>query len=236
MPSVDGFQLFNSPHLLTISLIFLTAFILAFMARNKRLEHWKSTISGTLAILLLGNELIFILILIYLKLWSYQFGLPLQLCDCAILAVAYSLFKHHQLIWELAYFWGLGGTLQAILTPDIQAAFPSYIYFKFFITHGCIVIGVVYLAFGCGRQINFKSVWRVFLITNIYTFFVAIFNYIFKTNYLYLCHKPSQPSILDYLGPWPYYIAGLEVVLIFSLLFYYCPFFLIEKFRQLKTQ
>jgi hypothetical integral membrane protein (TIGR02206 family) len=34
---------------------------------------------------------------------------------------------------------------------------------------------------------------------------IFVFNAIFGTNYLYLNHKPENPSLIDWLGPWPLY-------------------------------
>jgi uncharacterized membrane protein YwaF len=41
-----------------------------------------------------------------------------------------------------------------------------------------------------------------------YAAVVGTFNAIFHTNYVYLCRKPSNPSLLDLLGPWPLYLIG----------------------------
>lgn len=230
-PAEKSFKLFDSAHLATITVILLVALFYVFVARHPKLNRWVKPLSVLLAVVLLGNEIIFIGGAMVNGLWDYTWGLPLQLCDLAIFAVAYSLFRHKQWVWELAYFWGLGGTLQAVLTPDLRVTFPEYIYFKFFLTHGCILAGVIFLSAGLKRIITFHSVIRVWVITNLYTAFVALFNWLFKTNYLYLCRKPSQSSILDYFGPWPWYIPGLEVLLIASLFIYYLPYRLASRNR-----
>jgi len=223
------FQPFDPIHLSTMAFIFLVALFYVFVARHSQFYRWIKPMSLLLACVLLGNEILFIGSAIVKGLWHYSWGLPFQLCDLAVFAIAYSLLRHTQWVWEFAYFWGLGGTLQAVMTPDLRVTFPDYIYFKFFLTHGCILVGVIFLSAGLRRPITFHSACRVWVVTNVYAGFVGFFNWLFDTNYLYLCHKPSQPSLLDYLGPWPRYLLSLEVVLIISLFIYYLPYYFLQR-------
>ena len=44
------------------------------------------------------------------------------------------------------------------------------------------------------------------------------------TNYLYVNHPPVTKSLMDFMGPWPYYIfslAGIDIAISF---FMYLPF------------
>jgi uncharacterized membrane protein YwaF len=52
---------------------------------------------------------------------------------------------------------------------------------------------------------------RVWKVLNLFAEGVAIFDFVFKTNYMYLCAKPASRSLLDYFGPWPAYIHTGEV-------------------------
>ena len=54
--------------------------------------------------------------------------------------------------------------------------------------------------------------WRVWGITNLYAALMLLLNHLWGTNYGYLAHKPSQASLLDYCGPWPWYLLSMEVV------------------------
>jgi hypothetical integral membrane protein (TIGR02206 family) len=68
--------------------------------------------------------------------------------------------------------------------------------------------------------------WRAMLAVNILAAVVGAFDLLFKANYMYLRAKPRNPSLLDFLGPWPWYIATSEgiALLVFTLL--YLPFWL----------
>ncbi|HLF18785.1 MAG TPA: TIGR02206 family membrane protein [Candidatus Omnitrophota bacterium] len=230
-PNTGEFITFGAAHIAALSLILVVALILVFLARFEKAKELIKPVRYTLAAVLIGNELIYIVGLLAKGLWTYKWGLPLQLCDLAIFAVVFSLIRHNQFIWEIAYFWGLGGTLQALLTPDLRVGFPDYIFFKFFLTHGCIIIGVFLLAAGIQRPIFSRSVRRIFIVTNVYAGFIALFNWLFDANYLYLCRKPTQPSALDFFGPWPVYLLGLELMLIVSLMIYYSPYYFLAQKR-----
>jgi uncharacterized membrane protein YwaF len=41
-----------------------------------------------------------------------------------------------------------------------------------------------------------------------YATLVGAFNAAAKANYMYLCRKPANPSLLDMMGPWPVYLVG----------------------------
>lgn len=225
MTSVEKvFKPFSPLHWAAMAVILGAALFYVFIARHPKCRRWVRPMSILLATVLLGNEIVFIGGAVVKGLWSPVWGLPLQLCDLAIFAVAYSMFRYTPWVWELAYFWGLGGILQAVLTPDLRVTFPEYYYFKFFLTHGCILTGVIFCAAGLRRPITVRSVVRVWVITNGYAALIAVVNWLLKANYLYLCRKPSQPSLLDYFGPWPWYLPGLEFLLIASLFIYYLPY------------
>ena len=75
-------------------------------------------------------------------------ALPLNLCDWASAALIVALLTRNQLAYELGYFWGLGGTLQGVLTPTIYYDFPDPQFFFFFIQHGGVIAALLYLTLG----------------------------------------------------------------------------------------
>ncbi|MEM8996384.1 MAG: TIGR02206 family membrane protein, partial [Acidobacteriota bacterium] len=70
--------------------------------------------------------------------------LPLHLCDIANVLCALLLVRGGQYLYELVYFWGLAGTLQALLTPDIPWTFPHPTFIAYFFGHGIIIVVAVF--------------------------------------------------------------------------------------------
>ncbi|MGH8626421.1 MAG: TIGR02206 family membrane protein [Gammaproteobacteria bacterium] len=149
---------------------------------------------------------------------------PFHLCDLAAAATAWALLlpRHHKPCL-LAYFWGLGGSAHAIITPDLSGPVLSFWGAQFFLTHASIVWGATYLAATGRVRPDWLSLVWVWSMSNLYALTAGMLNWGLGTNYGYLVDKPSHPSLLDYLGPWPYYILGLEILGIISLLFWYAP-------------
>jgi hypothetical integral membrane protein (TIGR02206 family) len=176
--------------------------------------------------------------------------LPLHLCGLGIILGPVMILRKNYSLYELIYFWGFGGAIQALLTPDLNWQFPHFGYLQYFISHGLIIIACVYMTFVVGYRPTWKSIIKVIIITNIFLVFIILVNIITTKNlgvicskggsiwecleeirqssgnYLFICRKPANPSLLDILGPWPWYILSLEGVGIISFLLYYSPFLL----------
>lgn len=145
---------------------------------------------------------------------SVSYALPLELCHCVMFACVLSLLRPNRLASDVAYFCGLAGTLPATITPDIGRGFPSWEYIQFFWAHGGVLLAVVFLIAGQGFKPRPGSMWRVFIAVNVYAAVVGAADAALGWNYGYLCEKPAHPSLMDYLGPWPWYILSLEAVAI----------------------
>ena len=96
----------------------------------------------------------------------------------------------------------------ALLTPDLVFPWPSYPAFYFFLVHGGIVVAIAVLVFGGSAPLGPGAVWRAFGWVLAYAVTVGIFDALSGANYMYLCRKPGNGSLLDALGPWPMYLAG----------------------------
>ena len=139
-------------------------------------------------------------------------SLPLQLCDVAIFVAAAALWTRNRLLVEITYFWGLAGTVQALLTPDLPQHFPSYAYWQYYIAHGGVVSAALMLVVGMRLHPRPWAAVRVAGLTLAYAVVVGIVDAVTTSNYLYLRSKPPTATLLDALGPWPVYILSATLI------------------------
>lgn len=138
--------------------------------------------------------------------------LPLQLCDMAILVAAAALWTRQALLVEITYFWGLAGTVQALLTPDLPHHFPTYPFLQYYIAHGGTVAAALILVVGLRIEPRRWAVAWVAGISLAYAAFVGAVDAITGADYMFLKSKPPSPTLLDDLGPWPWYILSATAV------------------------
>ena len=138
--------------------------------------------------------------------WDWGFNLPLHLSDVVAVLAPIALWTQRALLVEVLYFWALTASLQAVLTPDLHQTFPSVFYFTYFVTHSGAVIAACLLVFGLRSEIRRGAIRRAFGATLLMAAVAAVANVITGGNYMFLRAKPSQPSLLDDMGPWPLYI------------------------------
>jgi len=141
-------------------------------------------------------------------------SLPLQLCDVAIFVAALALWTRWQPLAEVTYFWGLAGTIQALLTPDLPQHFPSYPYFQYYIAHGGVVAAALVLVVGLRQHPRRWAVGWVAGLTVGYAALVGFVDAVTGADYMYLRSKPPSATLLDFLGPWPWYILSAAAIAI----------------------
>jgi len=162
---------------------------------------------------------------IYAGTWRIQTMLPLHLCSAMIYVTSAALVFKRQWLRELAWFLGVGGALQALLTPELgRYGFPHFLFFQTISAHGALVAAGVFIVAVDGFRPTWQSIGRVAIIANVYMALVGLVNWTIGSNYLFIAHKPATASLLDFLGPWPWYILGLEGGGLLMVLILFAPF------------
>lgn len=149
--------------------------------------------------------------------------LPLQLSDWALVAVAIALWSPRapHLFFELAYFWTFTATIQALITPDLGRGPDHWIFWSFFIAHSGTLVAASYLTWGRGMAPRPGAVGRVTIASVIVATLAGVANLLTGGNYMFLREPPARGSLLDLLGPWPWYYASATVlaIVLFTILY-----------------
>ncbi|HWA89328.1 MAG TPA: TIGR02206 family membrane protein [Rhizomicrobium sp.] len=159
-------------------------------------------------------------------------AMPMNLCDWATIALIATLIRPNPRAYELAYFWAFAGTIQGLVTPDVNYGFPEPQFVVFILGHAAIVAAVVYLTFGTRMRQVPASIPRVVGWTFAYAGAASLVDWTLGTNYGFFRAKPNHPTFYDLLSAWPYYIPETVVLGIAAVLLLYLPWFLIDRLRR----
>ncbi|WP_148613157.1 TIGR02206 family membrane protein [Nocardioides rubriscoriae] len=135
-------------------------------------------------------------------------SLPFHLSDLAWIAAAVALWTHHRYAVALTYFWGLVLSSQAVVTPSLGENFPDVRFLAFWFIHLLVVWAAVFLVWGHRITLTWNDYRFTMVVTLVWAVAAYTFNEVAGTNYGYLQRKPSGGSLLDLLGPWPWYVVA----------------------------
>jgi len=191
----------SAEHLITVAVIVIVITVLVAAARL-RPGPWTQVAAHVLALLIVVNEVAWWVWAWQMDALSLQNNLPLFLCDIAAFVSAAALITRAPLLVEVTYFWGIAGTANGIISPDIGDHFPSFPFFQYFIQHGAIPAAALFLVVGLRVYPRPWAAVRVFALS------VA------------LVAVDALANLLDLFGPWPWYILGgaLLTVIFFAAL------------------
>lgn len=153
--------------------------------------------------------------------------IPFHLCDLAAFTAGFALLTGNRLLRKLTFFWGLAATLQALATPAVMIGFPHGPFIMFFVHHFAVVIAAVWIPVVDGWRPRIP-LWhdpvQVYGCSVVYLMLAMGLNHILGTNFAFASAPPANPSLIDYLGPWPWYLLGMQAIAITFFLLLTLPF------------
>ena len=233
MSSVPEFHAYGIPHLTVILLTIVLPFVLAAIVRQTKSARLERVIVVALSTILILNYATYLVFVRYRGgAVTWQQLLPLQLCDWGMVVVIIAMWTGRQRWFEVAYFWGIGGTVQAVLTPNLHFGLPDFRFFSFFISHCGIIVGVVFLMLTRHYRPQPMSIVRVFLWSEFYFVVTMIADELTGYNYGFLLHKPEAFSILNFLSDSrPLYLVQMHGLALLFFLVLYAPFAMVDLAR-----
>ncbi len=138
-------------------------------------------------------------------------SLPLHMCDVMVLLAPLALITQNRTLRTLNCFWGVTLCTQAFMTPILSIGLNDFEYYTFWTSHAVIVGSSLY-DYTAGRfRPNGKDYkvcvgWGLVWIVTVFLVNILLDKLGYAgANYGYVGKPtPSQPTIVDKLGAWPF--------------------------------
>lgn len=230
------FETFSTEHQIVLFIFALISVFIILFAR-KHLNQKQQTLLGTaLALSILAGMLGRMLIITLTEGFDVKEELPLYICRIVTFIMPFMMFYRHRKSFGILYFVVLAGTLNAVITPDLEFGFPHYSAWIYWLIHAGLVLVILYAVFVYRLKPTFKDLWYTFIVINIYLVLLHLLNLSIGSNYSYTIQKPPSPSLLDYMGAWPWYLLTGQLIALVLFLILYAPFFIRDKLRHRRAQ
>ena len=224
------FQPWNTDHKIYIIIMAVFWVIVPFISQKYLGSNWKRKVALLLVTSIIGVEIVDDIYRVFdSRGWFISSDLPLHMCGFSVFSTSWALLTKNQRVFELSYFWGFGGALQAILTPYPTSIENHFYLFSFMVSHGLIILNVLYLIFVYKMVLTKGALFRTILTTNILLLGIAIINWILDANYFYLFEPPPVQNPLIMARDFPLYLVNMEVVAIVVLYIISIPMLIYRK-------
>lgn len=226
------FRQWTAEHYVPVILFTLLGYALIYMGLYRWNDIQKRRYPFYISLLLPFSVVLWIILRLARGEFDINDDLPFHLCNLITFFLPFIFMKKRPILFGVFYYWVMAGTLQAVITPGIEQSPPHYWYFRYWLVHCGLVIFALYGIIVLKYRPTLKQVWWAFLAMNILFVITHSFNLIADTNYLYTIKKPPNASLVDYFGPWPWYILVSEFVGLFFFFLYYLPFWYLKRKEQ----
>ena len=216
--------MFGQQHIVSIIFAFFLWVTLPLYFKNNCSKITQKKVGILLGYVVMSNYLAWVVLEIAAGTFDPKVHLPFQLCRMANILIPIVMIKKNQIVYDVVYFWGLSGMLQGMFTPDINNAFPHFHFIRFWIGHNGLILTIFYATIVYKMRPSKRGIKRAFYALNLFLFITTAINLTLDSNYFWICSKPETASLLDIMGPWPWYILTGELVALLHFFIAYVPF------------
>jgi len=219
-------------HSLSILIFLFLSFIIPYYAKKHLSERQQHIVGSIIGVLVASGYLSWLILELLGGTYSSKLHLPFHLCRTANLLVLIVLVFRSYLAYEIVFFWGLT-VIHAVITPDILQGFPHFHFIRYWLSHQLMIIGILYATFVYDIRPRKKSIYVSFVALLIFMLVTIPVNLLLDANYFWISGKPPVDTVLDYFGPWPWYIVISAILaLLHFYFFYYIILFISQKLVQ----
>ena len=215
------FVRWDTPHLVVVALTLTATAIIAFLGAKCQ-EKTRLNICKGIAIALAT---------MFVTEFSWRFSggngepwqknLPLHFCSVMIIVSIIALSFRKRWACAMVYFGVLTASVQGLITPALEAGYPTFAFCIFFVSHSMLFLSAMAVIFLLRWKARRKDIVRSLLIFDAYVLAMIPVNHLLGTNYCFTQESPVPGCILDYLGAAPWYYLWLQPAIlgIFALMY-----------------
>ncbi|MEH3033365.1 MAG: TIGR02206 family membrane protein [Aeromicrobium erythreum] len=203
----ERFQAYGTQHLVVLGIFAVGLVLVAVLGRRVRGREAEVWVRRGLAVGICCVTVPLQVAQLLPAEWDPRTSLPFQLCDLAWMFAVHALWTRSRLTSTVTYLWGVTLTTQGMATPDLASVWPEPRFVMFWAMHVLIVWAAIFLVVGLDVRPTWATYRRTVVITLTWAVLAFTYNAVAGVNYGYLNGKPDRASMLDYLGPWPAYVA-----------------------------
>ena len=216
-------------HLISIIIFIILSVTIPYFAKKHLNENQQHFLGSVIGGLIASAYLSWLVLEIVGGTYSSKLHLPFHLCRTANLLVFIVLVFRSYLAYEIVFFWGLT-VIHAVITPDILQGFPHFHFIRYWLSHQLMIIGILYATFVYDIRPRKKSIYVSFISLVLFLLITIPVNLFLDSNYFWICGKPPVGTVLDFFGPWPWYIiVSAFLALLHFYFFYYIISFVSKK-------
>ena len=180
-------------------------------------QQIRLTILQAIGYLVIFNEVVFQIYMIYYGIWSPSSSLPLEMCYIsALLIPVYAKNQNNRTLKNWFYFAGFSGSLFAFINTNLSEMKHIYVSIHYFFAHG-LVIFVMFSIVLDGYRPKWKDYFNAIIWTTVLVLSIILINLLLGSNYMFTFQKPDGVNFTLLMPDWPYYFL---IMLCIGLSFY----------------
>ena len=228
----EPFILFGTDHLLAILAVILISIVVPYYLKKMSLIS-KKRFGYVLACILILNELV--KPYYHTQFFGYDLlkVLPFHMCALSAFSISFFLLTNKRIFYEVAFFWGIGGGLMALLQPDTPLDFPDPVFIIFYLSHGAMLLAIGHASIALENRPNLDSVKKAIMVSLVVIVVIYFINLILgpPANFWYLGARPDGTSIMDLMPDPPRHIPIVITLGLIMFSIIYLPYWLYDRLK-----
>ena len=228
----EPFILFGTDHLLAILAVILISILVPHYLKKTSLAT-KKRFGYVLAYILILNELV--KPYYHTQFFGYDLlnVLPFHMCALSAFSISIFLLTNKRIFYEVAFFWGIGGGLMALLQPDTPLDFPDPVFIIFYLSHGAMLLAIGHASIALENRPDLDSVKKAIMVSLLVIVVIYFINLILgpPANFWYLGARPDGTSIIDLMPDPPRHIPIVITLGLIMFSIIYLPYWLYDRLR-----